>query len=281
MDNRVLQLNTDELASAWSAINPVRVLCEALVDQQAPGREPVGRFHPWAPADDLVLLDDLLVGRRCVLPTATLTVFQTAALVTVAAWALVTPGVVTAVVLGSGSVLQLLLTLVTRHVSGLSHVVVCPAGGVRGPLDPDVIDLLDRAGVGWLATDDQAEAVLGATLVVVVSDVGPAPVELAQPVAGALLISVAGVDFADGVLDSVSQLYVDDLVLAGPVHRDGRRRRIEADLGRVLSGSHPGRTHVDDVLMVELFGAHRPDARLACELHRAALVRGLGVRLDD
>jgi ornithine cyclodeaminase/alanine dehydrogenase-like protein (mu-crystallin family) len=201
--------------------------------------------------------------------------------VTDASWALVTPGVVTAVVLGSGSVLQLLLTLVAQHVSGLSHVAVCPAGGVRGPLEPDVIDLRVRAGVGWLATDDQAEAVLGATLVVAVSDVGPAPVELAQPVSGALLISVAGADFADGVLDSVNQLYVDDLVLADPAHRDGRRRRIEADLGRVLSGTHPGRTHVDDVLMVKLLGAHRPDVRLACELHRAALVHGLGVRLAE
>jgi hypothetical protein len=134
MDSRVRQLTTDELAGAWSSINPVQVLCEALVERLAPERGPVGGFHPWLPADDLVLLDDLRMGRRCVLPTATLTVFQTAALVTVAARALITPGVVTAAVLGSGSVLPPLLALVTRHVSGLSHVAVCPGGGPRGPV---------------------------------------------------------------------------------------------------------------------------------------------------
>jgi ornithine cyclodeaminase/alanine dehydrogenase-like protein (mu-crystallin family) len=100
-------------------------------------------------------------------------------------------------------------------------------------------------------------------------------------VAGTLLISVAGSDFSDGVLASVSQLYVDDLTLADRAYRNDRRRRIVADLGRVLSGAHPGRTHVDDVLMVELLGVHRLDVRLACELHRAALVRGLGVQLDE
>jgi ornithine cyclodeaminase/alanine dehydrogenase-like protein (mu-crystallin family) len=280
MNSRVLQLNTDELTSAWSAINPVHVLSEELVERAEPERGPAGRFHSWPPADDLVLLEDLRAGRRCVLPAETLIDFHTAALMTVAARTLVAPGVVTAAVLGSGSVLQVLLALITRHVSGLSHIAVCPAGGAHGPFEPGVVDLLDRAGVGWSATDVPAEAALGATLVVTMS--GPAGVGLGPPAAGALLIGTAESDFSDDVLDSVSQIYVDDLTLVDRAGRNGRRqRRVEADLGRVLSGAHPGRTHVDDILLVELLGAHRLDVRLASELHRAALVRGLGIQLDE
>ncbi|MCT2587648.1 hypothetical protein [Actinophytocola gossypii] len=277
MNNDLRQLNTDELVSAWTAIDPVRVLAVGLVERSAE-REPAGRFHSYARTADAVLFEDLRAGRRCVLPAEALIACHTAALATVAARTLVAPGVVTAAVLGSGPVLPLLLTLLTRHVPGLSHVAVCPAGG---PLGPDVLDQLDEAGIGWSFTDVPAEAALGATLVVALAaDLArqvPGP-----PTAGALLVYVAGSDLADDVADSVSQFYVDDAALVDPARRNGRRqRRVEADLGRVLRGDHPGRTHVDDVLLVELLGAHRLDGWLAGELHRAALVRGLGVALDE
>lgn len=312
MTSPILRLTAEELSSALAAVNPVDALVEDLLGRTAGGvaRRPNHRLTPWsghnsvdAGSTELVLYEDRRAGSRCLLPAPTLKVFQMAALAVAAARELVAPGVVTAAVPGAGTAAQAALMLIARFVPGLSHVAVCPVGGEPDePIQPRVLDELDLAGVGWLVTTEISEAVFGATLIVssagtaLWSDVGQLP-------KGAVLVNTTGEDLPDELVDAVDQIYVDDLRLievnshryfarmhmAGSStgstahHRtDGRRhRRVEADLPQVLTGAHPGRTHVDHVLLVELLGAQVLDTGLASLLHRAAVDQGLGVPLVE
>ena len=311
MISPILRLNTDELLSALDAIDPVDVLTEELVGKAGDGSEPPvpdGRLTPWrgggpdAPATELLLLEDLHIGRSCVLPAEALRGFRTAALVALAGRIFVTPGVVTAAVLGSGVVAQLSLTLIARYLPGLSHVAVCPTGDEPGgPLEPRVMDQLDLAGVGWSTTSVAAEAVFGATLIV--ATVAHAPcLQIGHLAKSAVLVNTTGEDLPDDLVDAVDQLYVDDAALVETAaHRyfartdlaarnsgrtrsagadAGRHRQVEADFAQVLTAAHPGRTHVDHILLVELLSADELDVRLGCLLLRAALEHGLGERLE-
>ena len=315
MSSPILQLTTDDLVSALAEVDSVELLADEVVGQAAGGVgrpvHPGYRLTPWrgrSPAGtaaeaELVLLEDLRTGTRCVLPAPALFGLRTATSAALAARELVAPGVVTAAVLGSGLAAQASLTLIARQLPGLSHVAMCQAGDESDkPMEPRVVDELDLAGVGWLVTDDVAEAVFGATLIVTTVAGAHWP-EIGQLPRGAVLINTTGEDLPDDLVDAVDQVYVDDLsLIERNSHRyfarthmagfnsespfsgrpDGRRfRGIEADFAALLTGQHAGRTDVDHVLLVELLDANALDARLAGMLHRAALEYGLGVPLIE
>ncbi len=311
MTSPILRLNSDELSSALAAINPVDALVDDLVGRAAGGVDGPAdcRLTTWqgdVPVDgepDLVLLEDRRAGSRCLLPSSTLRVFRAAALAALAARELVTPGVVTAAVPDVGFPAQVALTLIARHLPGLSHVALCPSGDEPGAsIDPRVVDQLDLAGVGWLVAADVVDAVFGATLVVLTA-AGTRWPEIGQLTKGAVLVNATGEDLPDELVDAVDQIYVDDCrLIEGNSHRyfarmhmagsnpgsttngrtDGRRyRRVEADLPQVLAGAHQGRTQADHVLLVELLDAQVLDTGLARLLHRAALDQGLGVRMVE
>jgi ornithine cyclodeaminase/alanine dehydrogenase-like protein (mu-crystallin family) len=279
----VLQLNADELTSAWSAVDPLRVVRGRFADRDT---APCGRLLPHPATADLVLLEDFRAERRAVLPVAALAALNTAALVTIAVRGLVSPGIVTAAVLGSGLVVQTLLTLLTGQLAGLSHVAVHSPNrrADADPADTAWCRTLDGSGVGWTVADALEDAALGATLVVA-AEVTSEPVDVGKPVAGALLVSANGAGFAGRVVDHVTQVYVDEPAAArhagAPPAVFRQRRRAEEGLWEVLRGARPGRTHVDDVLLVVLNRAHELDVGLACEVHRAALRNGLGRPLDE
>ncbi|MFV2022385.1 hypothetical protein [Micromonospora sp. LOL_023] len=218
MSGRVLQLNTDELVSALHAVDAVDLLAEELRDGvtgESGDDTPDGRIIPLPGPDNLVLLEDQRVGRRCVLPAQTLAASRMAALATIAVRALVAPGAVTAAVLGPGSATSLLLPLILGRAGGLTHVAIFHGAGASSQehIQPQLLAELDRAGVGWTVTEAAADAVFGATLVV---GLVPRPdrLDIGEPANGALLINTARVGFAGGVVDQVRQIYVDDASLS-------------------------------------------------------------------
>ncbi|SDY89208.1 Ornithine cyclodeaminase/mu-crystallin family protein [Amycolatopsis xylanica] len=306
MTSPILHLSTEELWSALDDINPVDVLVEQLIG--GAGWTAQGQLHPWPehgsiPSAELAMYEESCTGAKCLIPVSSLRQVRAAALATLAARELLAPGVVTAAVLGSGLAAQLQLTVLAKHVSDVSHVAVCAGNdGGWSPVEPRVLDQLDLAGIGLSVTSGVNEAVLGANLVIA-ADAGLGRLEIGQLAKGAVVINAGGVDLPDAVVDGVDQVYVDDASLldenshryfvtmhraaqsTGP-HRQKRfkgwhrRRLIEADLGALLSGSHTGRQRLDDVVLVELLSTNLPDAHLTARLHRAALDRGLGMRVS-
>jgi ornithine cyclodeaminase/alanine dehydrogenase-like protein (mu-crystallin family) len=289
------------------------VLVTEFVGKAAGGAQPglQCRLTPWRgqtppgdqPGTEFTLLEDLRTGRSCVLPTSTLYGCRTAALAALAARTLVAPGVVTGAVLGTSAAAQLSLMLMARYLPGLSHVAVCPTGDeLDRPVAARVIDQLDLAGVGWSLSTAVTEAMFGATLIVATITRTRWP-DTGQLPQGTVLINTSGEDPPSNLINAVDQVYVDDATLienhphryfarkqmtgsnAGstrPDRNDSRRYRyVEADFAEILTGAHPGRTHLDHILLVELLSTGVLDVGLACELHRAALEHGFGIPLDE
>ena len=67
----VLQLNADELTSAWSSVDPLRVAYDRFAERNTErDTERRGRLLPHPATPDLLLLEDFRAGRRAVLPAA-------------------------------------------------------------------------------------------------------------------------------------------------------------------------------------------------------------------
>ncbi|HEV2784099.1 MAG TPA: hypothetical protein VGX25_32325 [Actinophytocola sp.] len=312
MARSILELDGDALWTAFEQINPVDLLVDELTgrtdDRVDWNPHHLGRFVAWqrTTKDDdgteRALLEDPGTGERCLLPADGLRASRTATLGALAARQMLTPTVVTATVLGTSPAAQLQLAVIARHVPDVSHIAVCPTPGGGFPLEPRVVDQVDLAGIGLSVTSGMAEAVFGANLVII-ADGGPWPLIPGQLPRGAVVVNATGQDLPVELVNGVDEIYVDDakaleanrhryfirshlssrIGVGAPTRTTGGRRRphIEAPLGEVLTGGHPGRTHLDDTLLVELLSTDTLDAQLACELHRAALERGLGVRRSE
>lgn len=288
MDVPMLRLGTDDLCTAIAGIDPVPVLAAELMAvggnaAAAPGArwgEPLGAF---------AVLEDTTTGGRCALPAAALRAYRSAALTALAARHLLAPGVVTASVIGSGLAARLQMMVIARHVPDVSHIAACAASVDRDPpVWTGMADQLDHAGIELTVTDHVDEAVFGANLVAITGcDADLVRVDHLSK--GAVVVNATGRDLPDHLVDGANQVYVDDSArMDSAAHRHFARtaaegsssvRRhdgIEADLGAVLTGEHPGRTRADHVLLVELLGPNALDLALACLVHRAALVLGLG-----
>ena len=311
MRDRILRLGVDELRHALDLIDPVRLVADELV-----GRE-TGRAGPKPPQNcrlvsapgtrtDTVLLEDLHDGPKCLMPGSCLRELRDAALTTLAARELLARGVVTATALGSGLSVQLQITVAARHLPGVSHVMVFPATGENEvPVELTVLDLLDQVGIDLSLAAEVSEAVFGANLVII-TGAGQDQLRIGQVTCGAVLVNASGRDLPGSFVEGVDEIYVDDARLLDdnrhrqfirvrltgsgtapesfrPIegwhpHRGWRgRRQVDADVGEVLTGAHPGRTRADDVLLVELLGMRELDVPLAVRLRQAALEHGIGV----
>jgi ornithine cyclodeaminase/alanine dehydrogenase-like protein (mu-crystallin family) len=308
--NQTLRLDDDELRLVFELINPVEIvetqLIERAADRGGHAARQTGRLVPGTVPGSEILVEDPSSGIRCLLPGSSLAALRMAALAALVTNELLAAGVVTAAVLGSTPAVQLYLAVAARHVSSLSFLAACPEDQT---VDPRALGMLAGAGVSVSVVADVDEAVFGANLLVVAD-----PYHRLLPTnglaLGSLLVNMSGQDMPDRLVNAVDGIYVDDAGLieenrhrrfvrrhldastseAKPLRRPegwyrplGWRdeRRIDADLGQVLCGAHPGRTHVDDVLLVELLGSLWLDIPLAGQLQRAALEHGIGTWLLD
>ncbi|MBC6447382.1 hypothetical protein [Actinokineospora xionganensis] len=299
MTGPALLLSADDVALAVDDLDLPALLAGELTRHA----DEVGgvRRVPGGNDADQVAFEDA-AGGVFLLPAADLRLVRGAVLVALAARELHVPGVITAAVFGSAAVAGRYLSVIARCVPNLSHVAWHGAR-TAGQLGQGVLDRLELAGIGVTATDDMRRAAFGAGLLVLAPGADPLRIGPLSP--GVLLANATGTDLPDELPAGADQLYVDDLALVDENahrnfvamrrerpeairHHEGwhRRqsrwrgeRRIEADLGAVLAGAHPGRTHVDDVVLVELLGADALGTTLADGIRRVAIENGLGRRL--
>ncbi|HEX6352580.1 hypothetical protein [Actinophytocola sp.] len=294
MAEPILQLSADELSSALEGVDPVDLLAEELADGTTSAPEEV-RLTPWRgrvgatrrPMAEPLLLEDLRTGERCVLPASGLRACRAAALTGLAATAFLAPGEATAAVLSSSFATEPHLMVIARYLRRVGRLTIYSASDrSESAIEPRVLDHLDLAGVRVHRTTSVTDAVLAADLVVAAATSGRLRIDsLAK---GAVVVNATNQDLPDDLVNAVDGLYVDDAALIEEnrnryfvdAHLRGRRR-IDADLGQVLTGARAGRTELDHVLLVELLSANALDPTLASVLHRAALERGLGGQLFE
>ncbi len=301
MSDRILRLSSNELWRLLELVDPVELVAARLGGTA--GGDEAGRFiAASAPAGDHVVFEDPATAVRCLLPASALRGLRTAAVVALAARALLFPSLVTVAVFGSDPATQLQLALIARYVPGVSFVAVWPDDGQ--PLDERVLDLLDRTDISLLTVGDAGEAMFGASLLV---GFGLDRLPARRPAPGALLVNATGRDLPVNLENTADGIYVDDLGLLGDNrhrrfvrvhndradrdseahwrtegwHRNQSRSQVRADLGQVLTGASPGRTTIDEVLLVELLGLRDLDVTLACRFQRAALQDGAGAWLSE
>lgn len=294
MAGQIIQLGTDDLHRALEELDPVATLIDELVTGTAVGPDwgrrtvqvnpllwcdagrSAGEFADAVPAGPYDQGD--CVG--CLIPATGLRTVRVGALAALAAQRLLTPGIVTAALLGSGSVAQLQASIIARCVPDVGHVALWPASGSCPALR--LVDQLGMAGIGLSVTERADDAVRGANLVIFA---GPRTDILrgahGRFARGAVIVNGLGSDPPAGLAGCADQLFVDYAGLLREERRDNPGRpplRVEADLVQVIIGTHPGRTDPDHILFVDLLSANSLSADLADQFRRAALLHGFGTR---
>lgn len=293
MADAILRLNTHEVLRALDRID----LLDLLTGEFAGDEPSVG-----GAGSGPTVIEQRRAGVRCLLPDPALRVVRAAGMAALAARELLAPGGVTATVFDAGVAVRLLVTLLARYVPTLTHLAlrVPDAGAVAGM---SAFDELEPAGIS-VSIASGSDAMFGANLLVLTDP--DACVSLRPPTTGMLVVNATGTDLPREVMDGIDQVYVDDLrLLPANRHREfvklhltghgahteplhaaegwhrhratwRHQRRVEADLAAVLAGRCPGRTHDDDVLLVELLGVPDADGVLGHRLVRAAVESRLG-----
>ncbi|MGB3441052.1 MAG: hypothetical protein WBA97_20065 [Actinophytocola sp.] len=268
MATPLIQLSGRDTAVALGGVAAADLVGEELLGTD---RCDGARLVPGYEDPELVVLEDAHHRARCVFPAAGLRDCRAAALTALAARELTAAtGPMTVVLVGSWSGRDPLLVLLVHQFPRVDRIALCPSSAARGaPADPALVAAVDLSGVALSVVDDVRSAVRGAALVVVG---GPGDALLTADALdpGALVVDVSGDAVACAV--AADQVYVDDARLAGD-------RVVDAELGQVLRGEHPGRKGDEQVLLVELLTAGAPTPALARSLHESAVARGRGVWL--
>jgi ornithine cyclodeaminase/alanine dehydrogenase-like protein (mu-crystallin family) len=307
MNGTVRHLRAHDVWSALEVIDPVTALAEDLIGRQVgrTGHSHVvtGHLRPWRgsewPGADLVWLDPPGHTVPCVLPADCVRTANAATLAAIAARELLVSGGTTLAMLGPAEVTQPQLSVIARHVPDISHVALW-MGSVPGQLvvEPKLADQLELGGIGVSVAGNPTDSMFGANFVVAAGGgagpdlAGLRPDLLAQ---GTVLVNATGADLPETLVDQVDLVYVDDQGLLeahsdrNVVARylgdgDARRSRrghpdVVGDLAELLTGRVRGRRRPDDVVLVELLGAHELNASLAHRICDGALRTGLGARL--
>jgi ornithine cyclodeaminase/alanine dehydrogenase-like protein (mu-crystallin family) len=237
-----------------------------------------------------------------VMEAAYISALRTAAVTAVTAQRLGTPGVTSLAMVGCGTLARAHLATLPGALPNLSRVHLFDVDPLRakrlaeqwGGRSPEVT----------VATSAR-ECVAAADLVVTVTTVteGYLPYEWLRP--GALVAHVSLDDVLPDVVERADVVLVDDwnLVsgdprrLLGRMYRqgqllapDGRHhpgrapepsaRRVDARIGQVLTGAHPGRRSPTDIVLSNPFGMAVLDVAIAARVHAAARARGVGVWLE-
>jgi N-[(2S)-2-amino-2-carboxyethyl]-L-glutamate dehydrogenase len=244
-------------------------------------------------ANGLIVLFDLdTAAPTCILDAAGISCLRTAAVSAIAA-ACLGPELITCMALiGAGALARGHLELLGRRLPDLEEIRVydidrdrASAFAAEYPEHPIV------------TCDSPEHSIRGTQLVIPVTTTrqGYIPRDWLDP--GTLLVNVSLDDALPELVLSADRIFVDDWQLVadddrrllgrmiragqlrGPDDPPGDARAIDGELGQVLTGQCAGRTHRDEVILVNPFGLAIEDLALAGHVHTHALEHGLGTTL--
>jgi ornithine cyclodeaminase/alanine dehydrogenase-like protein (mu-crystallin family) len=239
----------------------------------------------------LVLVFDPKTGQPCALASgAAITAIRTAAASAVATDALARPDASTLAILGSG-------VQARSHLEAMAIVRPPKAVSVwnhrRETAERFAEWAAERIACPVEVCATAAEAASGADVVCTVT-ASAEPVLAAADVAAGAHLNAVGSSFPGareltGELVGRCRVFTDsresaaresgDLLIAvaeGHFAMDG----IQAEIGEVLAGGHPGRGSADEVTLFESLGLAAQDVYSGLVLHRRAVATGIGTRLD-
>jgi ornithine cyclodeaminase len=230
-------------------------------------------------ASGLTVLFDPVSGRPlCVMEGARISCLRTAAVTAIAAELLAAP-VERLALIGAGALARCHLELLPPRLPQLREIHVYDRERGRATT------LAERV----IVCDSAEQAIRGAELVVTVTTTTKPYIRHDWLRPGTLLVNVSLDDPLPEVFLRADKLFVDDwdLIAAdehrilGRLLRNGTNSRADhPELGWLLANGALGRSHPDEIVVVNPFGLAIEDLAVARQVYEYASASGLGARLD-
>jgi ornithine cyclodeaminase len=252
-----------------------------------------------------MIYDRTSVHINCVMEGAYLSSLRTACVTALCADIFKGREIESAAVIGAGALAQAHIELLARRLPFLRTICVFDIDRERiARLKASVAAVLQACEVELQESSTAEEAIKAAQLIVPATTTTTGYIKYDWLQAGAILVNISLDDPLPEVVFRADKVVVDDwnLVrndtrrLLGRMYRAGQiiapdepvdvvrdgqqRRRIDAQLGEVVSGSRVGRDHPDDIILVNPFGLAIEDVALAVRVYQEALELNIGVWLE-
>lgn len=250
-----------------------------------------------------VLFENSTVRPCCIMEGAHISSLRTASVSALAVDLLQGRPIEDLAIIGAGVLAQAHVSLLAQRLPTLKRIWAFDLMPERvAILKQELSTLLEKHGLIFHLCKNAEEAIRAAQVIIPTTTTTEGYIHFAWLQAGALLVNISLDDPLPEVVLQATQVIVDDwhLVkedprrLIGRMYRAGQviapddptpivqkqTRRIDAQLGEIVSGKKDGRRHIDDIILVNPFGLAIEDIALATEVYRKAQQQNLGLLLD-
>lgn len=250
-----------------------------------------------------MLYDDTTGQVSCIMDAVYLSCLRTASVTALAAELFQGPPIYCIALIGAGELARVHVDLLVKTMPYLQRILVFDLNRKQvATLQRAVTDLLDRHHIVLQETSTAEEAIRSAQLIVPVTSVTLGYIRFEWLAPGSILVNVSLDDPLPEVVLKATTVVVDDwnLVrsdqkrLLGRMYREGRLlgpdercetlapvcRRVDMQLGDLVTGSRVGRRSLDDIILVNPFGFSLEDLVLAAHVYQKAQERNVGVWLN-
>ncbi len=249
-----------------------------------------------------LLYDPTSVRINCIMEGAYISGLRTASVTALAADLLKGEEIESLAIIGAGVLARAHIELLARRLPSLRHIQLFDLAKERiASLQQQLAPTLEAQRIEMQPTATAEEAIRSAQLIVPVTTTtdGYIPYDWLQP--GSVLVNISLDDPLPEVVLKADCVIVDDwnLVkndsrrLIGRMYREGKVigphdpiesagngcRRIDAQLGEIVSGKVIGRSSPNDIILVNPFGLSIEDVALAARIYQAAQALGIGMLL--
>jgi ornithine cyclodeaminase len=250
-----------------------------------------------------VLYDPTSVHIVCLMEGAYLSSLRTASVTLLATLLLQNTELACAAIIGAGVLARAHIKLIVTRLPQIRRLHIFDVDPERiDALQRELAPLLQAHNVVLQSMPTAKEAIRTAQLIIPVTTTTTGYIHFDSLLPGSLLVNVSLDDPLPEVVIRADKVIVDDWNLVkndtrrlmgrmfragqivgpddelNPVHHE--QRRIDAELGDIVTGKRPGRSRASEIILVNPFGLAIEDVALACHVYRVALAEGIGLWLE-
>lgn len=244
-------------------------------------------------ASGLTVLFDLQSARPvCILEGARISCIRTAAVTAISADLLGTHPIKRVALLGAGALARCHLKLLPPRLPELREIRLYDLDRARAR------SLAASTAAATIVCDSAEQAIRSTQLVVPLTTTSSGYIQYDWLDPGALLVNVSLDDPLPEVVLRADKLYVDDWTLVaaderrllgrmlragqicGPNEARDGSRPIDGELGELITGARAGRSHTDEIILLNPFGLAIEDLAVARRVYYHARQLGLGTTLE-
>ena len=250
-----------------------------------------------------LLFDPTTIRIVCIMEGAYISSLRTASVTALSVDLFNGNNIQTMAIIGAGVLARAHIELLVKRLPHMRQIQLFDLDEQRiATLQQQVAPILEAKGIVTQATRTAEEAIRSAQLIVPVTTTTQGYIHFDWLQAGTLLVNISLDDPLPEVVLRADKVIVDDwnLVkndprrLIGRMYREGKvigpddsmevagsdSRRIDAQLGEIVTGAKAGRTNANEIIVVNPFGLAIEDVALAGHVYRKARDAGMGVWLE-